>query len=291
MTIQDFLRQHGIDYREGGSHRHVRAGWIGIDCPRCGQGTGKFHAGIELSTGRAACWKCGGFNSMKLLAEAAGIDWNAVQKTGISFLSGVDAPRIDFKPGRGLEYPKGLTSLQKPHRAYLKRRGFDPDSIETLWGIQSTGPLSSLAWRIWIPIELGGRVVSWTTRAIGERNPKYLSASPEQELVNHKTVLYGEDLAGHALLVVEGPTDVWAVGPGAVATLGLKVTPQQIERMGNHPMRAICFDSDARRQAEALADVLQQYPGETHVVQLETGDDLADADEDEIGEIRKAFLE
>jgi len=290
MTVQEFLQQHGIDYREGGSHRHVRAGWIGIDCPRCGQGTGKFHAGIELSTGRAACWKCGGFNSMNLLAEAAGINWHAVQKTRISFLASVDAPRIDCLTGRGLEYPKGLTSLQKPHRAYLKRRGFDPVSIETLWGTRSTGPLSPLAWRIWIPIELDGRVVSWTTRAIGDRSPRYLSASPEQELVNHKTVLYGEDLAGHAILVVEGPTDVWAVGPGAVATLGLKVTPQQIERMGNHTIRAICYDVDARRQAETLADVLQQYPGETHVVELESGSDPADADPAEIEELRTAFL-
>ena len=31
MTIVEFLRQHGVDHREGGTHSHVRPGWIGVD--------------------------------------------------------------------------------------------------------------------------------------------------------------------------------------------------------------------------------------------------------------------
>jgi DNA primase len=139
---------------------------------------------------------------------------------------------------------------------------------------------------------LGGETVSWTTRAVGTDPRRYISAAPEQEKVNHKTLLYGEELAGHAIVVVEGPIDAWAIGPGAVAIMGLHTTPEQIHRIGSHPLRAICCDNEmaALHRAERMACVLQQFPGETYIVQLETGKDPAEAEQGEIDEIRQRFL-
>lgn len=293
MGIREFLQQHGVDFREGGQHRHVRPGWIGFDCPHCGKGTGKFHAGVTEDAGRAACWRCGGKRSLELLGEVTGIPWYEVREALGSNLTGL-APRLaGVAVGRGVKYPFGVEPLRRPHRLYLKERGFDPDVVSLLWGVQCIGPAGRLAWRLWIPIYSEGKVVSWTTRALNDLGRRYLSAAPNEEAVDHKTLLYGEDLAGHAVVVVEGPFDAWRIGPGAVATLGLQVTPAQAERIGRHPLRAICFDREpaALRRADKLATLLSRTPGETYFIELETGDDPANADDDEVEEIRRRFLD
>lgn len=291
-AIAEFLQRHRIDFREGGQHRHVRPGWVGFDCPHCGKGSGKFHAGVREDAGRAACWRCGGKRPWELLGDLVGIPWYEVREALVS-LDRLPGQRLATVPvGKGVKYPYGLQPLLAPHRRYLVGRGFDPDVISLLWGVQSIGPVGRLSWRLWIPIHSEGKVVSWTTRAIGERDARYVSAAPDEESVHHKTLLYGEDLAAHAVVVVEGPFDAWRIGPGAVAMLGLKITPEQVSRIGKHPLRAICCDRElsALRRAERLACSLSQYPGETYVVELETGKDPADADQYEVDQIREQFL-
>ncbi len=287
-SLVDFLRERSIPFREGGTHRHVRPGWVGIDCPHCGRGSGKFHAGIRDDLSRAVCWRCGSLPLWDLLADATDMEWYAVRQLITPSKGTQPLPTVRH----GVRTPAGLGPLTAPYRRYLRDRGFDPGVIQDLWEVQATGPVGHLAWRLWIPIHLDDKLVSWTTRAIGDKEPRYISASPEQESVNLKTILYGENLAHHAVVVVEGPTDVWAIGPGAVAVLGLQVTPAQVERLGRHPLRAICFDREAAamRRAERLGMLLDQYPGETHLIELETGSDPADADREEIDEIRYRFL-
>jgi len=130
--------------------------------------------------------------------------------------------------------------------------------------------------------------VSWTTRTIGTGGSKYVSAGLLEERVHHKTILYGADFAGLGIIVVEGPTSAWAVGPGAVATLGVKYTKWQVLAIGQYPRRTICFDSEpvAQKQAQRLALELQAFPGQTDVVELETGNDPAEADPEEVEQLR-----
>lgn len=292
--LADFLVQHGVDHRIGGTHRHVRTGWIGIDCPRCGPGSGKFHAGIREDLRGAACWRCGGMRPFDLIGQACELQWWEVRKALEPLPVRSRSRETASNQLRGVKYPARLQTLRRPHKLFLARRNLDPGAAEQLWGARATGPIGRLSWRIWIPIYHGGRVVSWTTRAVGRRvDRRYISASPDEEAVDHKTLLYGEELVGHAIVIVEGPLDAWRIGPGAVATLGLNTTPAQIERMGRHPIRAICFDREraATRRAKRLANVLQQYAGDTHVVELETGSDPGDADAEEIEQIRREFLD
>jgi len=184
--------------------------------------------------------------------------------------------------------PPGVEALQRPHKRYLRQRGFDPDELECLWGVQGIGMSSKCGWSIWIPIHQGGEVVSWTTRTIGKAEPKYNGAGLDEEQINKKTILYGADYVGVSVIVVEGPTDVWAVGPGAVATLGLQYTKQQMLALSRYAHRTICFDSGhlAQKQARRLASELQAFPGQTDVVELETGDDPAEADPEEVDVLR-----
>jgi len=168
----------------------------------------------------------------------------------------------------------------------------DPEQIQERWGVRAIGLAPNLAWRLWIPIHLHGEVVSWTTRSIGDKGTRYISAAPDQEAVPHRELLYGEDRAGHAVVVCEGPVDVWRLGPGAVATMGVGYTPAQVERISHHTLRVICFDGEmaAQRRAGRLADELVGFPGKTVVVELESGKDVAEADEEEIKQLRKEFL-
>src|SRR5574343_308941 len=122
MTIVEFLQQHGVDHREGGTHSHVRPGWIGVDCPRCGPGSGKFHAGVREDLSRAACWRCGGMSPYHLLAEVAGLRWYEVREAVTPRSGPVTGAYSPAKRNAGVVYPKGLEPLSDCYSGYLRGR-------------------------------------------------------------------------------------------------------------------------------------------------------------------------
>ena len=135
-------------------------------------------------------------------------------------------------------------------------------------------------------------MVSWTTRTIvPNKKPKYLSSPPRRESLPHKEMLFGVDKAFHTIIITEGPFNVFRIGPGAVATFGTDYTKAQFLKMLDFPTRVICFDKGAEYEAQRLYNDLSVMPGETVLLTLETGDDPAEADEDEIQQIRGHFLE
>lgn len=287
--IEHILEDMGVPH-VGSEHKHGRPGWVQIDCPHCGPGTQKFHLGISLTTGAAACWRCGKQNTAKVLALSSGQTFRSIRQA-LDDATLVAAP---IRPRGRLRCPKGIEPLGAAHRAYLQGRGFCPDTVATLWGVQGIGQTGRHRWRLFIPIQQHGRTVSWTTRSIQpQARARYMSAANEDEAVPHKELLYGADYARHAITIHEGPLDVWAVGPGAVATCGTGFTDSQLAAMARYPVRVVCFDAGtaAQRRARELADMLSVYPGETHNVQLETGEDPAEAERAEIKELREAFLE
>ena len=165
--------------------------------------------------------------------------------------------------------------------------------IERVWGVQGIGITARLRWRLFIPIQVRGVTVTWTTRAIGETGTRYMSARPDEEVTPIKSILYGVDLVpGDSVVVHEGPTDCWATGPGAVGVFGLNVSPTQVAEIGSYGRRTICFDDgkDAQKRAERLAERVSVLPGETNVIRLESGSDPAEADPEEIAELRKLCL-
>lgn len=189
--------------------------------------------------------------------------------------------------------PPGLGPLLPIHRKYLSRRGFDPDELERLWSIQGIGLVTHLAWRIFIPILYQGEVVSWTTRATTDDGMRYISARPDQERLDAHTLLFGEDYARHTIIVCEGCLDAIKIGPGAVATLGIKYTTAQVLRMSKYPRRVILFDNEtmAQRRARKLAGDLSVFPGETLNCCLTSGKDAAEASHRDVEELRQRYLE
>lgn len=288
MDIKTLLLAHNIHF-VGDDHHHGRGGWLNFDCAWCGQGTGKFHMGVNLAGAYVNCWKCGPHRLVDTLVEL-----------GIPRKEAWDAYKV-VKPAQGRHQPvqRGSLSLPRseplrtPHRRYLSRRGFVSDEIVRLWSVSGIRFTPGLEWRLLIPIYHRGEVVSWTTRATAKgAKQRYISASPKQESMNHKHLLYGEDYCRHAIIVHEGPLDVWATGPGAVATCGTSWSQAQVKRIAEYPVRVVCYDttSDAQNRAKALCDLLDVYPGNTYNVVLESGEDAADADPAELNQLRDQFL-
>lgn len=288
MNFVDILDELNIPY-QGEGEEGVREGWINLCCPYCPhEGTGKFYLGYSLERNACTCWTCGSHSLADVLVHSADISYADAKK----LLGDLDRSEVQQrKSNRGkLVLPPNLGHLTGHHDDYLLCRGFDPATIEKQWKIQAIGTSAKYAWRIFIPVYSNGVMVSWTTRAIREDAiPKYWSASPEQEILNHKTLLYGADHARHTVIVVEGPLDVWAIGYGAVGTFGTGFNPSQVRAIAKFPNRFVCFDAEpaGQKRASELCDLLAPFPGQTTNILLETGKDPAEAKCSEISQIRR----
>ncbi len=230
---------------------------------------------------------------VEALAKASGRTFAHVK----ALLGGLAPPeRPDERPRGHLQLPPDVGPLGAAHRKYLRKRRFDPDELERLWGIRGIGDLGgALAWRIFIPVrDPLGRTVSWSTRAIGAVGDgmRYRGAKAEQSEVPRGEILYGAEHARHAVIVTEGPTKCWRGGVGFVATAGVGFSPAQVSLISQYPVRAVLFDGEreAQRRARQLAEMLAPFPGETYVVQPSV-EDLDDAPDEEIRELRERFLE
>jgi DNA primase len=193
-----------------------------------------------------------------------------------------------------LKIPQGVGPLLPAHRAYLKKRGLNPDLLASVWGFRGIGIAPRLQWRIWIPIcDLYGKVVSWTTRSIGDDPPtRYISATADEEELPHRSILFGAHLARHVIIVCEGALDAVTIGPGAVATCGVGFSKAQKAAMAEYPVRVVCFDAedDAQKRARALCNDLSAFPGSTENVYFDSAKDANSADRAEVDELRKKYL-
>lgn len=289
MNVTDLLDQHRIKWTA--QHRDVRQGWVALleGCPWCGKRSGELYLSINLHSAIANCWRCGPHS----LADVLSVCTRMPLRDAIEAARGVSRIAAPERPTGTLKRPAGLTALAPAHRRYLRQRGFDVDAVEQIWSLQAISIASRLAWRVYIPIfDRNGFEVSWTTRAIGTKPPRYHTASPEEEATPAKSLLFGEQYCGRSIVVHEGPFDAIATGPGATATLGLGVTPEQISRLACYPIRAVCFDAEpeAQKRAAKLVAMLAPFPGETFRVELETGNDPASCEKSEIADLRAEFL-
>jgi hypothetical protein len=290
-TFPEVLDALRIPYALGGTHHHVTPGNVGIDCPQCSPGSGKFKLGFHEARKRFRCWSCGPLPLAETLAEASGEPLHVVFR----LLDGLDrrfsSVPVELKRGK-LVLPEGIGPMKAIHRKYLKGRGFDPDELEAAWNVQGIGLSKRLSWRLFVPIHRKGKVVSWTTRATSDKAElRWINAGTEEESFPAKEWLYGLDLAGHSIVVVEGPSDTWRIGPGAAGTGGLGFSQAQVRLIARFPNRSIIFDNEPRAQARArqLADAVGVFPGTTRIVQIDAPDP-GSASPKEVALIRRSFL-
>jgi hypothetical protein len=201
-------------------------------------------------------------------------------------------PSLPAAPRRFL-LPEGtlLSELPDDHSAikYLQRRKFDPKRLAKRWGVRycqaniiEPGRASRcrpyfqdkrLVYPIFAPSLAidpervtacrAVRLAGWQARALTDRLarnvPKYFSAAGMKK----SELLYGLPaalVADGPLVVVEGVTDVWRVGPGAVALFGKTISPAQVKLILRHcPGRplVVLLDADATDNARRVCQQIR----------------------------------
>ncbi len=290
MNLVEVLDELHIPHASADESHHVTSAWYGIDCPSCSPNSGRYKLGINAN-GYASCWSCGRLKLTDVLIELSGEPYHIIRK----LLDGLPREHIrrEERPRGKLVLPPCLGPLLKPHRQYLKGRGFDPDELQRLWGLQGIGLAPRLAWRVFLPIHHKGEVVSWTTRAIvDDVERRYVNAKTEEEVISAKSVVMGLDYVRHAAVVVEGPMDAYRIGPGTVATMGVSYSQAQVRLLSKIPVRVIVFDSEtkAQQRAKTLCNDLSAFPGKTVRIELDSADP-GEASKREVRLLRKAYLE
>jgi hypothetical protein len=289
MDIIELLDNRGVPYLTSG--KNVKRGCVNIKCPFCGEADTSFHLGIELATGKWACWRNvdhRGRSLPRLLQKLLGCSYEAAQEliAGHTEFSSV-ADRLQPKAQqqattkekltkeRGLVYladvpPKDMP-LYKRFWDYLHKRGFDfndamPAAIG--YGLQCalTGRFKN---RIIFPVVIEQETVGYTGRCIDGGSLRYLSHPGP---VVKQNILWYDSLkagGGRKLFVTEGPFDAMKLDYGlqkcgsedrATCLFGVSHTAEQRELLYNLRPRfeelVILFDQNALAPALSLASTL-----------------------------------
>lgn len=271
LDIIRFCQRHHVPFIQEG-HHHCHVGWIQIHCPWCGPG---WTLGFNLTDNYMNCWRCGSHTAWDFIGKTIGTsDTSLIGRTLYEFEQKDRAVRSESKVKtrkRSIPAPPGTKDMGPQHTTYLQNRGFDPTRLADEWGLLGTFHISGLwSWRVIIPIQdRDGRPVAYQGRTILNRKPKYKMTDNADILVDPKELLYGLHRVPHdSVIIVEGVTGVWKLGPGAVATFGIDWKKEQANILRQYTKRFILFDPEptAQQRAMELAKWLSFYSGQTEVL-------------------------
>jgi len=287
----DFIklcRDKNIPYLESG-HHHCHDGWVQTHCCFCSDGTYGWHLGFSLEGGNLNCWRCGSHSAYDFLSAVfkdRGESSKQIYKQySINSTSSISATPIRVRKKKA-KPPSHIEPLSKIHKQYLTDRKFDYKKLVDEWNIQGTKNLSNDGWwwRIIAPIRDGeGSTVAYTGRALHPSvAPRWKFSREEEMSEDPKKLIYGIDKVQNRVLIVEGVSDVWRFGAGAVALLGIDWKEEQAHILRNYKYRFIMFDPEkqAQKQAMKLAHWLSPFPGETDVI-YDMSSDPGDIDQEE----------
>ena len=290
-----FLKDHSITLAPEG-HEHCTEGNAQIDCPFCREHE-KYHMGILYDTGYGNCWHCGGHNIVEIIKQLLNCSWAKAKSERDRYLSGAISPprppEVDPRP-LTLSLPLGTKAMKNIHRQYLERRNFNNRYLESVFDIQGTGKLGKYGMRIIIPIYFQDKLVNFQGRDITDKHSKrYLFCRKENEVLNRKEILYNIDNAnGRSVVVVEGPTDVWRLGHGAVATFGISYSVEQVKLLSKYDEVFIMYDShdEAQKQAGKLADDLSLFVDYIEIINLVNVSDPGELKQSSANKIMRRLL-
>lgn len=214
--------------------QNTQEGWVNIQCPFCDDDTN--HGGINTAGGYFYCWKCGWHSLFDLIAELTELRSYEVSQ----ILNTYDRPEIIKKRkksyAKNIELPLETIELQKQHKMYLQNRNFDYTQLQKTWNIKGTLNTGPYSYRIIAPIYYKNKLVSYQARDITDKaSIKYKACKIKKEIIHHKHMCYGIDkIENKKGIIVEGITDVWRIGSGAICTFGTSYTPQQVQFIKNH---------------------------------------------------------
>jgi len=293
------LEQLDVPYSAG--VKNVAPGWIGVACPFCGDETN--HLGINIEARTISCWKCGTKGTLlKFLKEFTG-SWARVldvvrlnYSDALYFASESRESDDTAKNVLDTTMPSGMRlELNSAACKYLESRRYDPYFLEEKYDLRCTNGISYIRWdknevpfdrRIIVPIKDKNKILTYVGIDYTRKSSmKYKNCPKECSIEPVKNCWYNLDSVRGTAIVVEGITDAWRMGDGAIASLGKIVTENQIVKLLQSGVNKVfvLFDSDADRDAEKLAYTIGSFIP-TKLVLLDEGDpdDLSDKEAEEI---------
>lgn len=260
--------------------------WLNIRCPFCNDRSN--HLGWNISEQYWNCYRCGAHRINETISELLNISeteaWKLCKQYDMRPGAALGKQKPDIikptkciVPGNPIKHSKAVNG----HALYLESRGYDAYTLADLWQLHGTGHLATGTnkFRVVCPIYHNGKIVSWQGRDITGKSPlRWKSCPAIFELRAHKHCLGGEQLIPrNSVAIVEGFTDAWRLGPGAVCTFGTDYLLEQCALLRVYKRRFIVLDSEnkdpnAATQADKLANILSAFPGETIIIELDNGD-------------------
>ena len=278
MSIIKFFQNNSIKYKTSG-HSRCSQGWVQIErCPFCSGSD--YHLGINLEKGFSNCWKCGGKNTIQVIQKLLGISWRDSAKTYKTLFKNQKGhifkveKKLIKKPET--KWPYGTYELEKEHKKYLEKRNFNPEYIKQIYDIKGTKHRGEYSWRIIAPIYKHGKMISFQGRDISEKSKlRYKACKKDNESEPHQNNLYGIDLVPRKnVIVVEGITDCWRLGPGSLGVFGISFTTSQILLLTKYSNVFILFDhsGQAQKMANRMGTRLSSLGVYTEILDIDIDD-------------------
>lgn len=227
-------------------------------------------------------------STLRALRNAVYTDYNFAQLREIKILPGEVLSPLDREvtwPGHCLK----LTELPYTHPAnvYLLGRKFDPaylsDTYDLRYCLSPSPEHPAAVNRLICPLFMGGKMVTWQARYIGEANWRYVPKYYNLRGAAKSAALYNYDTAKTFpfVVIVEGYFDAWRVGDCAVAILGRTLSETQMNLIkSTWKVAIIALDDDAYYYSEDAYHRLRAYMPVVRV-QLPDGYDPADMQRDD----------
>ena len=294
LKFEQLCLDFGIETTTEG--KHSRSGWVQINCPFCDSGDDSKHMGFNLAFSTFSCWKCGKHSPFATIAQ---LTKSSTRETVIllkKYQGEKNYIRIDtegkkYDWDKKFELPSTAGELQEMHINYLLKRNFDPEKIKKEWDIKGTGIYGAFAYRIIMPVYLNKKLVNFVGRDVtGKSKLRYDNCKNEDSIVPLKDTVYGVDYVKDKVLIVEGPTDVWRLGRGAVATFGTAYTIKQVKLLKSFKTRYIMFDpsdKEAQKRAKELASDLSAFAGRTEILTFKGYKDPGELPQNEADDLMK----
>ena len=289
IHLTDYLNGIGVPFITEG--KNVTPGWIEITCPFCGDPS--YHLGISPNL-LFNCWRCGEKgNIVKLLMELEGIPYHkAIKQAGEFDTKWAELFKQDIKErlDHNILPKEAKIELLDIHTNYLRGRGFCPSTLQSEFAILGIGPIGKYKFRVLAPCKLQRTTINFTALAVLNQSPKYLHCPNEEAIVPMKSLLYNIDNVEKTMLIMEGITDVWRIGKGSVATMGMEFSKEQLALVVKSEVKNVfvMFDSGEVEQKKAnhLAVNLSGIIDHVEVIELPEGDP-GDLNESDVNHLRE----
>lgn len=277
FDIIAYLNSRNVRYWTEG--KNVTQGWVNIRCIYEACGDISNHLGIHKKSGNHNCWKCGGKGSfVKLVSMIDQCGIGRAKRIAREFYIGKGQLEYyeDRPSNHSMSLPKEATDeLPKPHLRYLRSRGFDPEEIQQRYKIKACYVTGKYRHRIIIPVFLKGYLVNFQALDVTDKAQAHYRTVPNKEaVIRSDRLLYNIDNVGEAVALVEGVTDVWRIGFGAVGVFGSRLTEGKIRLLADSGVQTVyvVYDNDAAERGHEAAKKLKKVIREVEHIRIPEGD-------------------